>query len=237
MLDYDGTLAPFVETRMDARPHPVALAHARAIAAGGTPVAIVSGRPVQELQTLLGTDWAALVGEHGWEWREPGGLLQRAPFAGAEAAALDDAAQRAHALGEDGRVERKRTAVVLHVRGTPPDEARERRARLARAWAPLVSPGVLALDHTDGGLELRAVARHKGIAVAERLAREPAGTFAVYVGDDITDEDAFAAVAPHGWSIRVGDAGDGTRARAHLPDVEAVAAFLAEWRRVTGHAD
>jgi trehalose-phosphatase len=55
----------------------------------------------------------------------------------------------------------------------------------------------------DGGLELRSIDRTKGTAVAEMLEQEPDGIMAAYLGDDLTDEDAFVAVGDRGYSILV----------------------------------
>ncbi len=55
----------------------------------------------------------------------------------------------------------------------------------------------------DGGLELRSTNRTKGTAVAQILAQEPAALPAAYLGDDLTDEDAFAAIGSQGYSILV----------------------------------
>jgi len=79
MLDYDGTLAPFRAAREQAVPWPRSLARLHAVtAAARTSVAIVSGRPLDELRPLLGPLDADLVGEHGWERRDRGGDIGRA---------------------------------------------------------------------------------------------------------------------------------------------------------------
>src|SRR5262245_21318332 len=76
LLDYDGTLAPFQVRRDRAHMPPGTLRLVRALAASPrTSVALLSGRPVLELEKLVGdrnlrVHW---IGEHGWEEREPGG--------------------------------------------------------------------------------------------------------------------------------------------------------------------
>src|SRR5436309_1007715 len=100
MLDYDGTLAPFRVARHEAVPSPGVVDLLRAIAAGGgTTLAIVSGRPADEVSRLVGPIEATLVGEHGWEARRPGGSLVRHPLTEELALALRQAAEAANSHG------------------------------------------------------------------------------------------------------------------------------------------
>lgn len=233
MLDYDGTLAPFALERDRALPSPRSLESLRAIAgAPGTTLAIVSGRPVEALVALVGPLAVTLVGEHGWETRGAEGGIERRPVPGSVAAVLDRAEQSARGSGWARRLERKRSGLVLHTRGLEDREAHEVEERCALAWGPLTAPGLVRLDRIDGGLELRAAGCDKGAAAVTLLSQEAAGTLAVFVGDDTTDEDAFAAVSDRGFGVRVGQPSPRTRASAWLPSWEAVPAFLEEWARV-----
>jgi len=238
MLDFDGTLAPFTVARDEARPLPRSRELAARIAeATHTDLAIVSGRPVGEIERLLGPLPATLVGDHGWERREPGRKLMRHPLPPGTVAALDRAERLARDAGCGEQIERKRPALVLHTRGLAPARAREMEARCADAWEPLVAAGRVRMDRINGGLELRARGRDKGAVVRSLMSRAPAGTLAVFVGDDVTDEDAFEAVRDHGFGVRVGDAARPTMAMALLPSVEAVADFLSEWLVVATPAE
>lgn len=237
MLDFDGTLAPFTIARDEARPLPRSVdLLERIVRAKRTELAIVSGRPVPEIERLLGPLPALLVGEHGWERREPGGELVRHPLPSAAAAALDEAERRARAAGWGDLIERKRPAVVLHTRALPADAAREAEERCLVAWGRLAGPGEVRIDRIDRGVELRARAHDKGEVVRWLLGRAPAGTLGVFVGDDVTDEDAFEAVRELGFGVRVGEAGRATLAKGLLPSVESVADFLEAWLAVSGEA-
>lgn len=237
MLDFDGTLAPFTVARDAARPLPRSLELlARIAGAGGTDLAIVSGRPVSDLERLLGPVPVLLVGDHGWEVRENGGEVVRHPLPPAARETLDEAERRARAAGWSEQLERKRPAVVLHTRALPPERARDVEERCAAAWQPLAEAGHVRLDRIDRGLELRARGHDKGAVVRSLLSRSPVGTLAVFVGDDVTDEDAFEAVRDHGFGVRVGGTGRTTMAMGLLPSVEAVADFLEAWLAVLGSA-
>ena len=237
MFDYDGTLAPFRVDRARATlPPGTRRALRRLTALPGHRLAIVSGRSLKELARLVGRLPIHLVGEHGWEERPPGGPILRAPLPAVCAIALARAAARADDLGLGDHLERKRTAVVLHVRGMPVGRARLAIAGAIRVWKPLVRTGGLRLDEIVGGVELRSVGHDKGEVVHRLLRTRPRPDLAVYIGDDTTDEDAFAALRFHGIGIRVGVRHRTTRAHGTLASPAAVCTFLEGWRERTGPA-
>jgi trehalose-phosphatase len=226
LLDFDGTLAPLEEDRDRVRLPERARELLRQIAAGGARLGVISGRPLAEIQARFHDLPAHLVGEHGWEYQLYGEAPRRHPLAGDTAALLLSAFESMRTRVPASRVERKRTSAVLHVRGLAPAEVAAHRSAVEELWAPLSRHAALALVETDGGWELRARGHDKGSAVAALLAAHGLGTFALYLGDDHTDEDAFAAVARAGFGVRVGRHERPTRAHAELPDVEAVLELL-----------
>jgi trehalose-phosphatase len=237
MLDYDGTLAPFHRLPDEALPWPRSLELLRAIAARAhTDVGMLSGRPVDELLRLLGPLDAELVGEHGWERRERGGGIVREPLPRALRLSLDAAEAGARAQGWAGQLERKRTGLVLHVRGLPPSHALDLVARCEAAWSEAASHPGLRLDRIDGGLELRARGQDKGTAVLRLLSRRPPGTLGVFLGDDVSDEDAFAALRGRGFGVRVGGRSRESHARGWLDSYREVPGFLETWLARAGDA-
>jgi len=230
LLDYDGTLAPFHVRRAEARPSRRTMDLLERIASSGTTTtAVVSGRSLAELIGLIGRLPVTLIGEHGWEVRRPDGHVEQYPLPPECAALLERAVALADVAGWGGRVERKRTALVLHTRdlaGAPAD-ALLRAGQ--EAWSPLTAPGDLGVERIDGGIELRARHRDKGMAVRDLIAAAPTGSFAVYLGDDVTDEDAFRALRSTGAAIRVGPDDRDSQANGRLPSVDAVELFLARW--------
>lgn len=233
MLDYDGTLAPFHAIRSEAVPPPDTLRLLHRLARrGDTTVAIVSGRPAREVEALLGPLDVTIVGEHGWERRDPGGARVEHHPPAAVARALARAAHAAEARGWGSHLERKRASIVLHVRGLPEDEAGRMARECEAMWSGAARTPGLRLSPVHGGLELRAAARDKGTAARELIARCAPGTLAVYAGDDATDEDAFAVVRDTGIGIRVGADTRASLAGARLPGVPDVTAFLARWLEI-----
>lgn len=234
MLDYDGTLAPLTAVREEARPTAGVLDLLRRIVDdGASAVAIVSGRPLRELERFVGGMPITLVGEHGWERRSTDGRTVQLPLDRRSAAIVDEADRIAQVAGWGDRIERKRSSVVLHTRTLPPDRAREIQARCAASWQGLSTADTIAIDHIDGGIELRAHERNKGTAVRFLLEDSPPGTLGVFLGDDVTDEDAFDAVRAWGFGVRVGTTRRTSRSTARLQSCLSVPPFLATWFTLT----
>lgn len=237
MLDYDGTLAPFMVNRDQAHPDPAAMEPLRRIAVTAhTSVSIISGRPLGEVEQFVGPLRAAFIGEHGWERRLSNGLLVRGPMDREIADALQEGERIARAAGWGDLLESKRSAIVLHTRALAAERAAELQRLCSVAWLGLCRSGRMIIDHIDGGVELRARGRDKGTAVMSLLSQAPDGTLGVFVGDDVTDEDAFEVVQARGFGVRVGDPAIPSLAMGRLPSSEAVALFLEKWLVICGDA-
>lgn len=196
LLDYDGTLAPFRVERDRATPYPeVRDAVERILAAGHTRVVVISGRAVEHLLPLLGLDPPPEIwGSHGWEHLEPGKGVDLEPLPEAARRGLDRALEVAGDVAPSERIETKPVSVAVHVRGMEPGRSDELLEALRLRWEPLAGEAGLDLHGFDGGLELRVPGRDKGTAVREALRGEPDGAAVAYLGDDLTDEDAFRAL-------------------------------------------
>jgi trehalose 6-phosphate phosphatase len=254
MLDYDGTLAPLQIRAEAARPSPSLLNLVARIAAAGREgaaptagaavgdggqaprclVAIISGRTLPDLERLVGRHPIILIGEHGWDVHWPGRAAVQHPLPEPAAAGLRRAATAATDAGFARHLERKRCALILHTRGLAPQHAEAMARACASPWALEAASGDLRLDRIDGGIELRAAGRDKGTAVSELVAAAPPGALAVCLGDDVSDEDAFREVAPHGFGLRVGPGERPSHATGRLPTHEDIEAFLATWLATLG---
>ena len=196
---------------------------AACIEAFGGAVAIVSGRPISTLDALLDPLKLPAAGLHGLELRMPDGTVEEAAHRASELAELR---ARFRALArEDARlvVEDKGSSLALHFRRAP---EREQELRELVAAAATRHHG----HHVMYGkmvLEVRPAHADKGTAIARFLEAPPfVGRTPVFAGDDITDEDGFAAVNRHGGiSVKVG-AGE-THAAYRVPDVAALHGWLA----------
>jgi trehalose 6-phosphate phosphatase len=231
LLDFDGTLAPFCDDRDRVRTYdgvvPVLgrlLAHARGR------VVLVSGRSAVDLAGLLELETKPEIwGSHGMERRFPDGTVT--------ATGLPDEVRRVLAtehrrlvdrLGPQ-RVEVKPYGIALHVRGCAADEGTRLIDETRARWSPLATRIGLRLRAFDGGLELDAAGATKG-TVVERLFEEmgPETPMAV-LGDDRTDEDAFAAVHGRGLAVLVRPELRPTRADLWIEPPHELLAFLERW--------
>jgi trehalose 6-phosphate phosphatase len=224
-LDFDGTLTPIVDRpdAVTADEHLRALLQTLANARPGR-VAVVSGRSVAQLDDMLGpvAHALALAGSHGAELRMAGAgtvPVQQPASLGKVAASFT-----AFTAAREGTMtEMKALGTALHYRLAPEHEgdAHVLAERLAAEHG-------LTLQRGKMMVELRA-AGDKGRAVTAMMATpEMAGTVPLVLGDDVTDEDAFAAaVTLGGAGVLVGEERE-TAARFRLPDVPAVHRWLAE---------
>ncbi len=233
-LDYDGTLAPFEIDPMQARPLPGIPDLLRTLAAlGGTRLAIVSGRPVAEVMALLPNLPVTFAGSHGYElWPADGDCKVRQPTP-EQRQGLDAAEAIAQRRGYGHKLEHKVASLALHTRGLESNLAAAMEQDLVAEWGGVAPWYGLECRQFNGGVEIRCSGWNKGDAVAELLRLQPKDVFAVYVGDDETDEDAFRVVGERGIAIKVGEPCNSTAAQGFLPDCRAVESFLRAWVGLT----
>lgn len=231
MLDYDGTLAPFREERMEARPYPGVIEALQAlIAAGHTRIVMVSGRPVSEVLELLGQPLPIEVwGAHGWERRRANGEMELWIAPPDISSVLGDAVTRIRRHLPAGTLEVKRGAVVAHTRAVSDGERARIGDSVGTLWAPLANRADLELRVFDGGYELRAIARTKGTVVRSLLAESGKDAQVAYLGDDLTDEDAFAALRGSDWSVLVRETPRPSKARFWLSPPTDLLRFINSW--------
>lgn len=229
LLDYDGTLAPFRKNRMEAEPYPgVREALAKIQRAGETRLAFISGRNAAEVAELLRLPEPPEVwGSHGWERLRLDGTLEKLGPDGVTQAALD-AIAAALTAGGPVNLEIKTGCMALHWRGMGQEAARELMARARRALEAFPAADVEQISF-DGGTEFRAAGRNKG-SVAREIVRDGGTAAAVaFLGDDMTDEDAFAALGEQDLTALVRPERRPTAARVWLRPPAELLDFLTQW--------
>jgi len=231
MLDYDGTLAPFRVDRARAIPYPgVREAIDAILASERTDLIVISGRAIDDLLPLLGLERQPEVwGGHGWERLTAAGQYSIGKLDSRSAQARAEA----HEWIEQRRFaqysEEKPASIALHWRGMAPGRAEALRAAVIEHWGTRAPEIGLELQLFDGGAELRIPGRDKGFAVRAVLAEAGAGAIAAYLGDDLTDEDAFAALSGQGLGVLVRAELRPTLADVWLQPPHELLAFLARW--------
>ncbi len=224
-LDFDGTLVDIV-ARPDltrTSPHLIEMldkTHARLNGA----LAIVSGRPLRDIDRLLAPLTLPAAGGHGIEHRDGTGCVESRCQA-----AIPDVARRQFAalVASDSRLilEDKGYSLGLHYRQAPELESMVRAALndITATLGPKFS-----LQDGKMVLELRPMGIDKGSAIEKFMTEAPfSGRHAIFIGDDVTDEDAFVVVnRMHGTSAKVGKPDTDSAAQFGLNDIAAVHIWL-----------
>ena len=216
--DFDGTLSDIVKKPGSARLVEGA-ADALTSLTAQCPVAILSGRDLTDVRQRIGLPGIWYAGSHGFELTGPDGAHHQNTEAAASIPVLEGAAaeltdQLAHIAGVV--VEHKRFGVAVHYRNAARDQVGEVAAAVRSAGqrtALRVTTGREVIElrpnvDWDKGKTLRWVLDHIGDD------QRPGPLLPIYLGDDITDEDAFDAVRDDGIAIVVRHDDDGDRATA-----------------------
>lgn len=239
MLDYDGTLAPFRVRPAEAAPYPGVIPLLDGIMESGTTrVVIVSGRWTKDLLPLLGLERRPEVwGSHGWERLAAGSDYDAVPVRSGvveRLADVEDWAPELEAIG--ARTERKPAGIAFHWRGLSGDRIADIQRALSEKWASLAASHELGWHDFDGGIELRAFGRDKGDVVRALSAEAGKDAALAYLGDDLTDEDAFAAMPTDDAAVLVRDEFRPTAANVWIRPPGELIAFLARWFEVAREA-
>ena len=205
LLDFDGTLVDIAPAPELVRVPPGlgdALLRLRALC--GDALAIVTGRPIAQIDEFLPGVPFAVAGEHGIALRAmPGGAIQRPDLPPLPPHWLDEGEKLATRHG-GVRVERKATGFVLHYRANP-----EAGALLKQAADAMVAEtgGRFHVQSAKMAWEIRPHGIDKGTAVRALMRQAPfTGRLPVFVGDDVTDEDGIsAAIELGGTGYRIPD--------------------------------
>ena len=221
-LDLDGTLAPIAARPQDVRPDPrrTDILERLTEAVEGR-LAVITGRTLADADRILEGRVRAVAAVHGLVRRDAAGKLHEHP----PHPRLHEAAEglRAFARRDSGLiVEEKGLSVALHFR------LARQHAPAARACARrLAAETGLKLQDGDMVEELRTPGPTKADSVQAFMAEAPfRGATPVFLGDDATDEDGFAAAAACGGAGILVGAPRATRARYRLGGVEAALAWL-----------
>lgn len=231
LLDYDGTLSPFRVERNEATLYPgVRELLSALIDAKQLRVIIISGRAIDDLVPLLGLKQLPEIwGSHGWERLLPDGRYVKPDLSEPVRRTLAQVPDWIEAERLQPRYEPKPAGFALHWRGTDENIVREIREKALRKWSSLLEDSGLIAKEFDGGIELRAAGKDKGDAVRTIISEMGEGATMAYLGDDLTDEDAFIELKGKGLAVLVRPEFRPTAADLWLQPPDDLIEFLNNW--------
>ncbi|MBV8180767.1 MAG: trehalose-phosphatase, partial [Mycobacterium sp.] len=230
LLDFDGTLSAIVDDP-DAATLVAGAADALKALAAQCDVAVLSGRDLADLVPRIGQAGIWYAGSDGFELTAPDGTRRHNKTAEAAIGVLEHLATELRdrlALFDGVRVEHKRFAVAVHYRNAALEAVRQ----VTGAVHTVAQRSGLRVTNGRKVVELRPnIAWDKGKVLEWLLHRvsDADSVLPIYIGDDLTDEDAFDAVRHHGIGIIVRHGEDGDRpsaARFALDGPDAVREFI-----------
>ncbi len=230
-LDYDGTLSPIVN-------HPENAVLSKEMknilteCAAKFTIAIISGRDMVDLKQKINIDNLVYAGSHGFRISGPDGLYMEYQKSSEILKKLDQIEETLHNSGLDKingiQIDRKRYAIGIHYRNADANDIPQ--------ITSLVNKTIDKYPGFKGGkgkkiLEIKPnVDWHKGKAVNWILEElnivKGKNVVPIYIGDDVTDEDAFKALKYSGIGIQVGTHGYSTEARYRLKNTYQVGLFM-----------
>ncbi|WP_122522144.1 trehalose-phosphatase [Pannonibacter phragmitetus] len=224
-LDFDGTLAALAlrPELVDVDEQVISFLSRINDCLGGA-VAILTGRPISQIDGFLHPLALPAAGLHGLEWRSTAAADPVRAKASPDLQYLRRSVEASGLLADGIMLEDKGAAIALHYRSVPHLEG-ALEAYLARTLTGLPDLHVLRGKMV---MEVKPATHDKGLALRQFMELPPfRGRVPVFAGDDVTDEDAMAAaLALGGSALKVGEGP--TCAPARLPDVAAVTDWLAQ---------
>jgi trehalose 6-phosphate phosphatase len=228
-LDYDGTLTPIVND-----PDAALLSdEGRKVISELSDlitVAVITGRDRKDIVSKMGIDSVIYAGSHGFDITGPNNLKMQYDKGKKALPLLDEAeknlSERLKSV-KGAQVERKKYAIAVHYRNVKDDDVPEVKKAF---YEELEKYDALKKGSGKKVLELKPdIEWHKGYALdwlMQKLGLNPEQNFPVFIGDDVTDEDAFSVVRENGLGIMTGSHGQNTAASYRLNDTKEVYRFL-----------
>lgn len=230
-FDYDGTLSPIVNQPEDAIISDE-MKEALKKCAAKFKISVVSGRDLDDVKSRVGIDDLIYAGSHGFRISGPDGLHMEYQESEKVLPLLDqveDKLQNEFSKGPKGvRVERKRYAIAVHYRNADEnalDEIKNKIKYVLKGYSDIKTGSGKKIIEVKPDLNWHKGKAVKWILDSLNFRNEPE-VLPVYIGDDVTDEDAFRTLYDNGLGILVGTHGQPTAARYRLNDVDEVRIFL-----------
>ncbi|NLZ94233.1 MAG: bifunctional alpha,alpha-trehalose-phosphate synthase (UDP-forming)/trehalose-phosphatase [Bacteroidales bacterium] len=224
ILDYDGTLSPFVKNPEDAIPTKRTLEMLKNLTSDkNNNIVINSGRNHHTLDKWFKGIDVDLAAEHGAFYKSEGKWEQNIKEKPVWDKEILDILHRTVDRTPRSELEIKETALVWHYRNSDIWLADMREKQLVNELMGPVARHDLQIMRGNKIVEIKSPNHHKGSEV-ERLLKKDNYDFVMAIGDDTTDDDMFRALPKGGFSIKVGDFSEAAQLR--LPWQDEVVPFL-----------
>ncbi len=236
LLDYDGTLAPFQRKPSRATPYPGVRDCLNSILEQGCcRLIIITGRAIHDLKPLLKLRHPTEVwGSHGRERLLTDGTYLLQELSSEAREQLGRTRDWVRRKGLKDWLEEKPGCLAIHFRGRDPLEVEEARAALTDHREEMGRGGALRMRRFDGGIEFTAQGATKGSSVRTVLSELGVDVLVAYLGDDLTDEDAFEALGERGLGVLVRSRPRPTSADLRISPPEELLEFLKRWTAASG---
>ena len=220
LLDYDGTLRELCPTPAEAAPTAEIMELLRALAADPkNTVVVVSGRDAATLTVWLGDLPLHLIAEHGLAYRAPGGAWQSlspASDASSWKSRVREYMNHSVTAAPGSFIEEKSASLAWHYRVADQADAEKAQAELLVALKSLTRQAGLRVLNGNKVIEIQPGNISKGKNTYQWLG-SPKADFMLAAGDDVTDEDLFASLPSHAWTIKIGKQPSIARYRLESP--------------------
>jgi trehalose 6-phosphate phosphatase len=233
LLGYDGTLALCSDPERPALHPAIPTLLQRILHAARTRLVIVTGRRAFDAIEFLGLKRIEVWGCHGLERLRADGTYEMPEVEPRVLQAIFKAGELLAREGLTSLAEHKPAGIAIHWKALG-DASAEVEVKVRRVWSALPDANGLCLRKFDGGMEIRAAARNRGDIVRTILSELRGGASVAYLGDDETDEDAFAALQGYGLGVLVRRDYRPTVADVWIQPPEGLVAFLTEWAAASG---
>jgi trehalose 6-phosphate synthase/phosphatase len=227
LLDYDGTLVPIAKRPREAIPDAdLRMVLKQLTSEPANTVIVVSGRRAADLELWLGqVPRLGFAVEHGVRWRLPGGTKWQGRCPAPEWK------DKIHPILEHfveqtpgSFIEEKECALVWHYRTAESEFGEWLATELVSMLEAMLAETELHVYRGKKVVEVRPIWANKGVFTNELLTEYADAGFILGIGDDRTDEDMFAYLPAHAWSVHVG--ADSSKARYRVPDTSGVRELL-----------
>lgn len=234
LLDYDGTLAPFNTNPSLAVPYSGVTEILDALLSQQqTRVVIISGRAIADILPLLHLKKLPEIwGSHGWQRRYLDGHIDSPPVSEDQQQNINHVKELLTPLQRLGaRIEEKPYSVAIHWRGLQSQHITEITSQAESVWKNGSYQSILEFHRFDGGIEYRLSGKHKG-HVVNTIHSEAPDALIAYLGDDMTDEDAFKQLTAPDLGILIRTEYRPTAARLWLRPPQELLSFLQHWHAI-----